>query len=60
MSTVLLDENLLHDLAHELTGNEVHTVRQMHWNGRKNGELLRLAAPIFDVLVTADHSLEHE
>jgi hypothetical protein len=30
------------------------------WNGKENGELLRLAADSFDVLVTADRNLEHQ
>ena len=29
----------------------------MGWAGKKNGELLRLAAPEFDVFITADRSL---
>ena len=30
------------------------------WSGLKNGELLRLAAERFDVLITADRNLEHQ
>jgi len=32
----------------------------MGWSGVKNGELLRLAASDFDVLLTADQNLEHQ
>jgi len=32
----------------------------MGWAGKKNGELLRLAEPEFDVLITADRSLLHQ
>lgn len=30
------------------------------WSGKENGELLRLAADGFDVLLTADRNLEHQ
>jgi hypothetical protein len=30
------------------------------WSGIENGELLRLAAGHFDVLITADRNLEHQ
>jgi hypothetical protein len=32
----------------------------MGWTGKQNGELLRLAADNFDVLLTADRNLEHQ
>ena len=32
----------------------------MGWSGKQNGELLWLAAAHFDVLLTADRSLEHQ
>ena len=54
---ILLDECLPRELADELTGHVVRTVGRMGWAGKKNGELLRLAGPEFDVLITADHSL---
>ena len=39
----LLDENLPHELRHELHGREVATVAYMGWRGIRNGELLRHA-----------------
>lgn len=57
---ILLDESLPRDLARDLTGHEVRTVRQAGWTGLGNGELLRRAADQFDVLVTGDRSLEHQ
>ncbi len=57
---ILLDESLPRELARELTGHSVRTVVQMGWSGVKNGELLRLAASDFDVLLTADQNLEHQ
>jgi hypothetical protein len=32
----------------------------MCWAGKRNSELLRLAAPAFDALLTADQHLEHQ
>ncbi len=58
---VLLDEQLPRQLARELTGHDVRTVRQQNWAGLKNGELLHRAADDgFDVLVTADQNLEFQ
>jgi predicted nuclease of predicted toxin-antitoxin system len=42
---ILLDENLPHNLRHELHGHDVYTVAYLEWCGTKNGELLRCAAP---------------
>jgi hypothetical protein len=38
----------------------VHTVTELGWSGTRNGPLLALAAPQFDVFVTADQNLEHQ
>jgi hypothetical protein len=57
---VLLDESLPRPLAALLAGHEVRTVATMCWTGKANGELLRLAADSFDVLVTGDRNLEHQ
>ncbi len=32
----------------------------MGWGGKRNGELLQLAAAHFDALLTADQNLEHQ
>src|SRR6185437_14312314 len=57
---VLLDECMPRALRHELPGHEVKTVAEIGWSGVKNGELLRLAAERFDVVVTVDRSLAHQ
>ena len=54
---VLLDESLPRRLKAELTEYEVSTVPEARWAGTKNGELLRLAEPLFDVFVTMDRRL---
>ena len=57
---VLLDESLPRPFATLLSGHEVRTVAAMGWSGKQNGDLLRLAADSFDVLLTADRNLEHQ
>ena len=58
---ILLDENV-DSLLKELfaVDFEVSTVRERGWNGKENGELLRLAEREFDALVTIDRKLEHQ
>ena len=57
---VLLDECLPRPLKRELIGHEVRTVPEMKWSGKRNGDLLRLAAREFDVLLTVDRRLPRE
>ena len=57
---VLLDECLPRRLKQELPGHEVATVPEAGWAGRKNGELLKLAAGRFDVFVTIDASIPNQ
>jgi hypothetical protein len=57
---VLLDESLPRPFAALLSGHDLQTVAAMGWSGKENGELLRLAADSFDVLLTADRNLEHQ
>ena len=57
---VLLDESLPRPFAALLSGHEVRTVAGLGWSGTQNGELLRLAADRFDILITADRNLEHQ
>jgi len=47
-------------LRRELHGHDVKTVEEAGWPGVKNGELLRLAAKGFDVLLTVDRNLEYQ
>ncbi len=54
---VLLDECLPERLKGELPGHQVRTAREAGLAGKKNGELLDLAAAQFDVLVTLDRSM---
>lgn len=43
-----------------LGGHDVQTVPEAGWAGRKNGELLELAAAAFDVFVTIDQNLQYQ
>lgn len=58
---LLLDENLPKRLKIDLASHKVYTVRDMSWNGAKNGELLKLMdAENFDVLITFDKNLQYQ
>jgi hypothetical protein len=54
---ILLDENLPRKLAGHIVGHDCSTVVLCGWSGKKNGELLALADPLFDVLLTLDKNL---
>ncbi|HEV7348858.1 DUF5615 family PIN-like protein [Telluribacter sp.] len=60
---VLLDENIDVRFKKFFTGTpfEVYTVRDMEWNGAKNGQLLKLASEHqFDVFVCVDKNLPYQ
>ncbi len=58
---LLLDENVPRQLKRDIIGHEVFTVRDKGWNGKLNGELLKLMlAEQFDALITADKNLQHQ
>ena len=54
---VLLDECAPKRLGSLIAGHDVSTVPDAGWAGIANGELLKVAADRFDVLVTVDHNL---
>ncbi|MDE0398650.1 MAG: DUF5615 family PIN-like protein [Candidatus Poribacteria bacterium] len=58
---MLLDENLPHQLRELFENNiEVVTVRYRGWQGKENGELLRIAANEFDAFITMDQGIPHQ
>ena len=57
---VLLDECLPRRLKAELSDHEVRTAQEVGWAGLKNGELLRVAAGQFDVLLTVDRNIAYQ
>jgi predicted nuclease of predicted toxin-antitoxin system len=59
---ILLDENMPAKINYDFgVGHDVHTVKDMMWLGKKNGELLGLAAfNGFDVIITLDRNLKNQ
>ena len=56
----LLDECLPRRLKRDLTGHVARTAPEMGWVGKRNGDLLRLAAGEFDAFLTVDRRLPRE
>ena len=52
-----MDECVPRPLRRLLPGHEVATVQEMGWSGKRNGELLQLAADKFDVFMTSDRGI---
>jgi hypothetical protein len=57
---ILLDENLQRKLTGYLIGHQCRTVVECGWSGKKNGELLAEADPLYDVLLTLDKNLPYQ
>lgn len=58
---LLLDENLPKRLKDDFAEHEISTVRDLGWNGFKNGQLLNLMIENgFDALITFDKNLQHQ
>ena len=58
---ILLDENIPIKLKGRLSDFDVYTVRDMNWDGFKNGELLKEAIKKgFDILITTDKNLQYQ
>lgn len=58
---LLLDENLPKRLKADFANHEVYTVRDVGWQGIKNGELLQLMITNeFHALLTFDKNLQHQ
>jgi predicted nuclease of predicted toxin-antitoxin system len=57
---ILLDECVPLPLRKLLIGHECSSAQEMGWNSIKNGELLSLAEPQFDLFVTSDQGLAYQ
>jgi hypothetical protein len=57
---VLLDECLPRKLKLHLSGHDVSTVPENGWAGIKNGALLRLMEPVFEVFITIDGNMQYQ
>jgi hypothetical protein len=54
---LLLDECTPKRLKRDFTGHQAYTVDEVGLKGFKNGDLLRVAAGQFDVLITVDRKM---
>ncbi|MEA5532840.1 hypothetical protein [Crocosphaera sp. XPORK-15E] len=58
---ILLDECTPRPLKREFINYDIHTVVEMGWSGKKNGELLKLMSQNgFTILLTTDQNLRYE
>src|SRR5436309_2601675 len=57
---ILFDENVDPRLRRHLPEHEVSTVQREGWQGKQNGELIRLMAGRFEALLTLDQALPRE
>lgn len=57
---IILDECLPRRLVRDLQPYTATTVPRQGWAGRKNGDLLRVIIPEFDVFITLDSNLVHQ
>jgi uncharacterized protein DUF5615 len=57
---LLLDECMTRFIKRDFVGHEVSTVEDAGLKGLENGDLLKAAAGIFDVLVTVDRNIPHQ
>jgi predicted nuclease of predicted toxin-antitoxin system len=57
---VLVDECVPLKLVRLLSGHTFATAQQKGWGGFKNGKLLTLAEPEFDLFLTSDRNLQYQ
>lgn len=58
---LLLDENLPKRLKNDFPAHEIFTIRDKMWNGKKNGELIKLMLEDdFDALLTFDKNIQYQ
>ena len=57
---ILFDECVPRPLRRFLPGNEIKTVQEMGWGRVKNGDLLALAEPDFELLLTSDKNVRYQ
>lgn len=57
---ILLDECVPWPMHKLLVGHECQTAQQRGWGGIKNGALLRLAEPEFELFITADQGIRYQ
>jgi uncharacterized protein DUF5615 len=54
---LLLDECVTRFVKRDLTGHDVQTVEEAGFKGLENGDLIKTAADVFEVLITVDRNI---
>lgn len=57
---LLLDECVTRQLKRDLAGHEVHTVEDARLKGLENGDLLKAASGVYEVLITVDRNIPYQ
>lgn len=57
---LLLDECVTRDIKADLAGHEVHTIEDAGLKGLENGDLLKAAAGLYEVLITVDQNIPYQ
>lgn len=57
---VVFDICVPRPLRKHLPGHEIRTAQEMGWDTLQNGDLIRAAERLFDVLVTSDQNLRYQ
>ena len=57
---IIIDECVPSIVKTALSDHNIVTVQEMGWAGVKNGELMKLIAPAFNVFITSDKNLRHQ
>jgi hypothetical protein len=60
MIKIIIDECVPNIVKRGLPDREIVSVQNKGWSGIKNGELLKLVEPEFDVFITSDKNLRHQ
>ena len=57
---VVFDICVPRPLRKHLPGHDIRTAQEMGWDTLQNGDLIRAAEPLFEVLVTSDQNLKYQ
>ena len=57
---LLLDECVTRHLKRDLADHEVHTLEEAGFKGLENGDLLKAASGVYEVLITVDRNLPYQ
>ena len=57
---LLLDECTPRRIRREFVGHDVHTVEDAGFKGLENGDLLKAASGVYEVLITVDRNIPYQ